>query len=524
MYPISDAFKELLGPNGQNRTILWYGSMTTAGGVVYDIDTQLIMSGSGVLVSDCDLPCVGGAHSTSLQIQLNLREVDPQTLKNARIELYVRMYISIPDNATWGDLSKFSWKDLSVITWGGDARTVYTDIPMGVFYVTDANRVLYSIKLTAYDSMLNFGADLPAMDETSRSAYNWLRWACNACGVELGMTAAQVKALPNGTRSFIYADVDDDVNTYRDLLGKLAAALGSVALIDRTGKLVLARMGTAVVAEVTPSGRFSSEYEDTQSRYTGLWARYKAQAQQEYYKNVPGTEDDGHVIDLGANPFLQISNSSARSTAIQTIIDAFADVAFTPFEASIPSHPEYDLMDVLSFTGGHAPENCFGPITSITRTINGGATIQCAVPEEQVNPTRETTQVDGLSGGTGTGYASSDFWIQIAAFPDAETEIAEETVTTQLTVNCTVDNTTMQIAWTGFYTLDAAATVTAKVLVDDTEIYTVSDDQAAGNHVLNVTTGHSVSTQGEHIIKVTLSQSENSSIGVTLESAEEAEF
>lgn len=504
MYPISDAFKEILGPNGQNRTIYWYGSMVTEGGVAYDIETAVIQPGTGVLTSACDLPCVGGAYSTSLQVQLNLRDVDPRTLKNARIELYVRMYSTLPQERTWEAMSKYSWDDLKMVTWGGDETTIYTDIPMGVFYVTDASRVLYSIKIEAYDSMLKFDADLPAMDKTSRSAYNWLRWACNACGVELGMTVNQVKALPNGSRSFVYADVDDQVTTYRGLIGKLAAVLGAIAVIDRTGKLVLARMGTEAVAEVTPSDRYSSEYEDTQSRYTGLWSQYKAQAQQEYYKNVPGTEDDGHVIDLGANPFLQISNSSSRSTAVQTIIDSFKDVAFTPFDATIPCHPEYDMMDVLSFTGGHAPESCFAPITSLTRQINGGVTIQCAVPEEQVNPTRQSQQVDGLSGGTGTGYASSDFWIQIAAFPDAETEITEDTVTTKLTVNCTVDNTTMQIAWTGFYTLSEAATVTAKVFVDDTEIYTVSDDQAAGNHVLNVTTGHSVSVQGQHIIKVTL--------------------
>lgn len=508
MYPISDAFKEMLGPNGVNRTVVWYGSMTTEAGTVYDIDTALLSSGSGILESNINLPFVGGAYSTSLQMQLNLRDVDPQTLKNAKIELYVRLSVQLPAVRTWEAMSKYSWDDLKTITWGGDETSVYSDIPMGVFYVTNADRVLYSIKLEAYDGMLKFNADLPAMDTTSRSVYNWLRWACTACGVELGMTAKQVKAMPNGSRSFVYADVTDAVDKYRDLIGQLAAVLAAVAVMDRWGRLVLIHVGDKAVAEVTPSDRFSSEYEDTQSRYTGLQAQYKAQAMQEYYNNVVDIEqaDDGHVINLGANPFLQISNSSARTTAIQTIIDAFADKPFTPFEAQIPGHPEYDLLDVLSFTGGHAPENCTAPITGITRTINGGVSIRCAAPDEQVGPVRESIQVDGLSGGTGTSYASSDFWIQIASFPEKEATITEDTVTTQLTVNCTVDNTTMQIAWTGFYVLDAAATVTARVLVDDTEIYSVSDDQAAGNHVLNVTTGHKTDKQGQHVIKVMLQE------------------
>ena len=60
----------------------------------------------------------------------------------------------------------------------------------------------------------------------------------------------------------------------------------------------------------------------------------------------------------------------------------------------------------------------------------------------------------------------------------------------------------MQIAWTCAYTLDEDATVTAAVLVDGTSIYTVSDDQKAGYHVLNITTGHSVSAKGEYVISI----------------------
>lgn len=501
MYPISDAFKEMLGPDGVNRTVVWYGSMTTRAGTVYDINTQIIAPGSGTLEGSCNLPFVGGSYSTSLRVQLNLRNVDPQTLKEARIEMYVRLYATLPQNRTWGDLAKFTWGDLQSIAWGGDETTVYTDILMGVFYVADAKRALYSIKIEAYDSMTKFNADLPGMDSTSRSAYGWLQWACDACGVELGMTKEQVKVLPNGNRSFIYAVLDSKVKTYRYLVGQLAAALGSVAVIDRYGKLVLRRLNPESVADITPSDRFSSEYEDTQSRYTGLWLQYKSKAVQEYYRNVSAMEDTGLVVDLADNPFLQISNESARNTALQAIVDSFAGVNFTPFKATIPCHPEYDLLDVVTFTGGHAPEDCHGPITSITWTINGGVTIQCDTPQEQVNPDRRNVQAEGISGSRISG---GDFWIKASTFPESAIELIAglDFATTELTVNCTTDNTTMQIAWTGFYTLDEDATITADVLVDGKSIYTVSDDQTAGNHVLNITTGHAVSSKGEYVIKI----------------------
>ena len=478
--------------------------MKTAAGKEYDITTNIIGEGSGVLRSSLTLPFIGGSYSTSFQVQLMLRDVDPQTLKNARIEMYVRLIhpMKITATTTWGELTAFTWKDLEWVSWNGDGHASAV-IPMGVFYVTDAKRAMNSIKIESYDSMVKFDVTLPRMDTESRSVYGWLRWACDACGVELGMSEEEIKALPNGSRSFVYADVDTNVKTYRELLGKLAAVLGGIAVIDRAGRLTVARVAEKAAAEVTTGDRFSSEYEDTQSRYTGLRLEYKAKAVDEYYKNAPALEDTGLVMELGVNPFLQISNSSSRANTAQAIIDSLAPIAFTPFKASMPCHPEYDLLDVLAFTGGHAPEGCCGPITSITRTINGGTTIACDAPQEQVNLNRRT---EPTTSSGGSGYTSRDFWLQLASFPDVETQITDYTPVASLKATCTADNTDMQITWTGGYILDQAATVTVRVFVDKKEIYTASDDQTAGNHILNVTTGHSVDSKGEYEVEIFVSE------------------
>ena len=505
MYPISEAFLQQLGPNGRNRKIEWYGSMVTEAGTEYPINTNIIGSGTGSIKHACSLPFIGGAYSASLDVQLLLGNVDPQTLKNARIELFVRMIHpeQLTSRTTCGDVLKFSWSDLLSTTWKRETRTIYTDIPMGVFYVIDAKRSYNSIKISANDGMVKFDTNLPGMDSTSRSVYGWLKWACDACGVELGMTKEQIKAMPNGTRSFVYAVLESDVKTYRYLLEQLAAVLGAIAVIDRTGKLVLRRLNPEPVAEITPDDRFSSEYEDTQRRYTGLWLQYKAKAVQEYYKNVEALDDTGLVMDLGENPFLQISNDSARNTTLQNIVDSFAGVEFNPFKASVPCHPEYDLLDVVTFTGGHAPEDCHGPITSITWKINGAVSVECATPKEQVNPDRRNVQTSGTSGSRVSG---GDFWIKVCSYPEEKltADHGQDYVMAKLTVNCTTDNTTMQIAWTGFYTLEFKTKVTVKVLVDEKNIYQVTDDQLAGNRVMNVTTGHSVSAKGEYVIMIAI--------------------
>lgn len=503
MYPVSNATLKQLGPNGQNRRIDWHGFMVTESGVRHEITTDIIDSGTIKQVSS--LPFVGGAYSGSLQCQLKMRDVDARSLKNARIEIYVTVYCLAHSYSalSWRDISLFSWGDLIPYTWDLGSHDISIEMPMGCFYVDDAKRHQDSIKITASDKMTKFDADLPGMDSTSRSAYGWLQWACESCGVELGMTKEQVKALPNGSRSFVYAVLDSNVKTYRYLLGQLAAALGSVALIDRFGKLVLRRLNPNSVANISPDDRFTSEYEDTQSQYTGLWLQYKSKAVQEYYKNVDAMHDTGLVVDLADNPFLQISNDSARKTAVQAVVDSFAGISFNPFKATIPCHPEYDLLDVVTFVEGHAPDECHGPITSITWTINGGVSIQCDVPEAQVKPDRRNVQTDGVSGSRVSG---GDFWIKVCSFPEAETSVVvgEDAVTTELTVNCTTDNTTMQIAWTGCYVLDEDAKIIVDVLVDGFAIYTVSDDQKAGNHVMNVTTGHAVSSKGEYVIKLVL--------------------
>ena len=506
MYPISPAFQKVLSSKtGRNRTIVWWGELTLANGTVYPLNTNTLMQGTGSLTTSCELPCIGGAYSTELRAQIVI-PVEPRSLKDAEIKLYVRL-TSFDTVSTWASAEQFAWGDLESLTWGDVSGSIYTDVPMGVFIVTDAKRAINSIRIEAYDKMLRLDTDLPKMDTKARTPFDWMRWMCNHCGVELGMTKNEVRELVNGSRNFTFADINSNVKKCRALLSQLAAAMCCIVVFDRLGKLVFRQFKSAPVAELTPDDRFSSEYADVQSYYTGITAQYKAKAVQEYYKNCGTLDDDGLIIDLGSNSFLQISNDSNRAAAVQAVIDAFKDVAFTPFDASIPFNPAYDLLDVLAFSGGHAPQNSHGPITSIIRQIGGAMTIQCATPEPQSNPTRETVQIDGLSGAgsmTGKVYASTDFWIMVNAFPEAETVIGDDTITTELTVNCTVDNTCTQIAWTGAYTLDEAATVTVKILVDGEEIYKVSDDQTAGNHVLNVTTGHNINTQGEHIVKVIL--------------------
>ena len=503
MYQVSQTFRNII--DGMNRSIEWRGTITLTNGSVYPFDASNIVQGSGLLNSSCDVPGIGGAFSTELRIQLFLG-ISAALLEKAVIGLYVRVKGS--EVRTWEDASIYTWGDILSSKWGHTSKQVYLDIPMGQFLVSTVKREINSIKIQAYDFMTKFDIDLTAMDTVSRTPFAWLRFICSRCGVQFGMTNTQILNLPNGDRTFTLADVGSDIKTYRALLGQLSMILGSIAIMDRWGKLSLVSYGNNAVASITPNNRFTSSFEDYQSTYTGIYAQYKAKAVQEYYRNVHSLQDTGEIFDAGANVFLQISNDVNRERAVQSIIDSLKGKTLTPFEVTMPFDPTFDLLDVVNLIGGHAPSNSKAPITYISMTLNGSMTLRCGNPEKISDPTRENKPIEGVSGSTSVSsdfaYASNEFWILLDQFPKSAIQITGDMITTQVTLNCTVDNTCIQIAWTGAYILDEDATVKAKVLIDSDIIYEVSDDQKAGNHVLNVTTGYTIEQKGEHKIRVIL--------------------
>lgn len=510
MYAVSKAYKEAV--KGRSRSVAWYGRIVLKDGTTCDFDNSQIVQGTGTLSKLCSSQSsidLGGVYATELQISLRLN-IDRYKLSDAVIYLYVRLNYQ-QTVQTWKEASQFSWGDLNSCKWGDTTMTPYCDVPMGVFTVSEALRAVNSVKITAYDNMLEFDKNLPTMDTKARTPFEWLRWICDGCGVTLALTNNMVRALPNGSRSLTFADVNDEVSTYRDLLSELATVLASVALIDRAGALVLGQYGMTATDEVDSGFRYSSDFSDYQSYYTGMYASYRAKAMREYFRNVGSLDDNGLVLDIGYNAFLQIANDSNRSAAAQAVLDSLKGVKYTPFNVAMPLDPAYDLMDVLSFTGNQAVENDIAPITSITYKVNDKMTVQCVGenPKLMTAQTKESKAIAGLNDGTslsGTSYVSSDFWIMIDSFPEEAAEITDEVVTTEVKVTTTVDNTRAQILWTGCYTLDEDAEVCVSVYVDESKIYSVSDTQSAGTHTFNVSTGYEIKTKGEHTVQISIKE------------------
>lgn len=221
-------------------------------------------------------------------------------------------------------------------------------VPLGVFTIAEAVWSAEGIAVRAYDNMskLDKTADFSA---TTGTPYSILQNICLLSGVTLGMTQAEVEALPNGTE-MIGLWADNDVETYRDMVYWLAQMLASIVLIDRQGRLYLKTYGMNPIDEVTEQNRFmDANFSDYESRYSGVSIVDMQSETTRYY----GTEPDIYLTyNLGANPFMQYGTLSTRERMARAVLDALASVAYVPFQITMLGDPAYDLGDVLTLSGG----------------------------------------------------------------------------------------------------------------------------------------------------------------------------
>ena len=345
VYPVSDAFMRAIKSN--TRTYYWTGTITTSDKKTYEFENEDIVKGSGYISRQC---CgnseieLGSVYTAELGISL-FCDIDRYTLDGAEIKLW--FHLLLDDGST-------------------------ESIPMGVFYVAEANRRIKTLELKAYDGMLNLDKSFNK-GLSSAAPYEFLSLLSKACHVELAQTKEEIEALPNGTELLgIYQD--NDIESWRDFLYYLAQTLGCFAVIDRYGKLSLTSYGSTPVMAIDIRHRFSSSFSDFVTRYTAVSSTNKKTETAEYYAKDP---DDGLTMNLGVNPLLQFGLEETRKRIINTILDVVSTVEYVPFDSETIGNPALDLGDVLRFTGGHADETKQSAITSIYTKINGKQTVKC---------------------------------------------------------------------------------------------------------------------------------------------------
>ncbi len=499
MYNVSEKYKEAI--RAHTRKYEWVGTITTTGGKVYSFTMKDIVKGSGSITRSCANSTsleMGSVYAGELDISLFL-DADRYSLYDAVIDLSFVCQHRVM--RIWDDVKGLTWNAIRSTRWnsGGTAET----IPMGKFVIAEATRTLTIVQLKAYDYMLKFDQTLTNNGNT-KSPYEWLLYACDVCGVSLGVTAQEVAAMPNGTRKLAWTNTED-IKTYRDLIAQVATVLCGVCQIDRSGALVVIPFSNTPVMDVPASWRYSSKIADYITRYTGLYATYKLGGLTEYFSVAP---DDGLIYNIGTNPFLQISDNGERSSILQTIIDHLSSTTYTPFEAEIPGDPSLDPMDVLSLSGGQA-QGEIACITEIIIRINGKSTIKCVGENPRLNQakSRYTKDIEGLLAQNEGVEGTSTFWMADALCPSDLAVEEEETIVTATEFEIQTDKSRGEVIWTGTYALSEPGVVTANVYLDDEIIYSCRDYRTTGYTTLTVSTPFSIQRgdEGVHEVRVTLS-------------------
>lgn len=474
----------------------WEGTITTTIGDVYTFESQDIELDSSSLTetgADGSALKLGAVYTSELNmsflslvnsggIRVMASDIDRYVLYGAEINLTAKVRASLTPYR-WSDFPSTMWSEMTD-QWSDYLE--YWTIPIGVYTIAEALRDLPLIKVAAYDHLSRFDKSFTP-DRTARGAYVWLSLFCSACNVSLGMTAAQIYQLPNGTRSMILAaGAVDDIETYRDALSYLAAAMCCVATCDRSGALVLRTFKTTAVQDIPATWRWDCQIADYESDYDGIYATYKEDAVTEFVGDSAGT---GLVYNLGVNPYLQISDSTNRAAALTAIYNKLAAADYTPFDLTAPLDPALDLLDPVTLSGNLATGE-LALLTEITMNMAGTMSLK-GVGE---NPylagvtARYNKNIEGLlndsTGGSTSGTA--EMWM---LFDNTGTAIA-------FTNSC--DNQKLQIAYTAEFTLDAAGTATVTIYLDNTNIATYSDEFDAGTHTMSVVQGWLLDTSGDH--------------------------
>ena len=345
MYPVSDAFLRAVRSN--TRKYYWTGTIVTKGGMTYEFGAKEVVKGSGYISRQC---CgsteieLGTVYAAEMGITL-LSDIDRYTLEDAQVTLVFHLVL---------------------------ADGLVEEVPMGVFEVSEANRLAKCLELKAYDFMLRFDKSFNGF-ETVGTAYDFIALCCKRCKVEFANKRAEIDAMPNGGVTLsVYTE--NDIETCRDVLFYVAQVLGGFFIINREGKLELRKYGKDPVMKVEQRHRFSSSFSDFITRYTAVSSTNKQTQIAEYYALDP---DNGLTMNLGVNPFLQFGLKETREMLCRNILADLSVIRYVPFGSDTIGNPALDPGDVLTFTGGQADEGQITCITSIRQKIGGKQSLKC---------------------------------------------------------------------------------------------------------------------------------------------------
>lgn len=313
MYNVSATYKEaILKLSVKTRITGMIGSQA--------ITNDDIVAGSLSISSQCidksDLN-LGSVFSSQLSINLFYEKSDYQKLNGSLIAL-----------------------SFGIMT----SENEWENVPLGVYKVAEVARGINTVKLIAYDLIMNFNKEFISPDTASRTPYEWLSYACQQCGVDIGMTSEEMSALPNCQA---YSVPDSGViATYSDLLSNIAAISGCFAYISKNGTLRLKQIkSTPSVAAIPKNLRNSTEISDFDIHFSAV-------TMQKDNNTYGACNGDGRLLAIGEMPLLEdfASEKTTYEAACENILGGLSTITYTPFTVKWPGDPSIEVGDFITIS------------------------------------------------------------------------------------------------------------------------------------------------------------------------------
>lgn len=405
MYNTSSAYKTAIRQASRPFDTV-YGTVTfpvSTGLSPLTVDTSIMPTNAITISQQCidsDELEFGGAYSGELKLSL-ITNLDRYVFFNAKIELFYKIQVGTH-------------------TEGTTVVPDYETIPLGIYYVTDADRPHDIVNLTAQDSMTLLDKQLGGLI-LSGTPWQLFQIVAQNTGYPLAFTEAFVQSLPNYEYTLEAAE-DHGIYTYRDIVKMLCQLLGCFALDDRTGHLNIRQFAEDNTITLTYSDWYSCVPADYLTNYiglsvTGLNGTYSAGTTDPNEVGSLMIIDDAPAWDLGSTESLQ-----ERTSELFTYLHG---IAYTPSEIDMPSDPSFDCGDRIGLVlrGLEEQDPMETLITSYEWKFHNGMSIH----SEGINPYFNQEATLDTSGQRILNQAVSKSKLQFIHFTnEAERVIADD--------------------------------------------------------------------------------------------------
>ena len=331
MYSVPDDYQTAI--RAPTRTDGLAGRLTLADGGVIPLDDSAVLAGSVCVDNQCvsgQELAFGGVYMGQASLQLRT-ELSSAAFYDAALEIDYKL--RLPDG---------SW---------------YT-LPVGRYTVAEAERSAAVVSLTAYDHMLKLERPL-AGSVIQGDAYAMLTQIAETCGVELGQTEAEIRALSPNAELLRQLDAGYHVSTWRDCAGAVAQLLAGFATFDRLGRLVVRQFGGAPCATLGENARTNAKISDFSCHYAAL----TIETDDDSY--TAGTEgDSGLAMTIADMPLAESGLPSTKQGICDALFARLQNMDYTPMTVTLPGDPALELGDRLT-----VPTKDGAPQTLVTHLV-----------------------------------------------------------------------------------------------------------------------------------------------------------